>query len=62
LLVSKPVLKNHKELSREYSETIISMSYGNYLEQKTGSIYKIFDRGVEYQVMFLFFIFLDFLK
>ena len=62
LLVSKPALRNHKEMSAEYAEKIISMSYWNYLEQKTWSLYKIFDRWTDSQVMFIFFILLDFLK
>ena len=62
LLVSRPTLRNHKDMSAEYAEKIISMSYWNYLEQKTGSLYKIFDRWTEYQCQFLFFMFLDFLK
>lgn len=62
LLVSKTTLRNHKTISQEYAEKIISMSYGDYLEQKTGSLYKIYDRGTSHQVQLIFFFFLDFLK
>jgi ABC-type multidrug transport system fused ATPase/permease subunit len=62
ILVSKPSLKNHKNVSYEYSEKIISMSYWSYLEQKTWSLYKIYDRWVNNITQFIFFFFLDFLK
>lgn len=62
LLVTRPWLKNHKDMWYEYSEKIISMSYGSYLEQKTWSIFKIYDRWMEAQSQFIFFVFLDFLK
>ncbi|MCP4523118.1 MAG: ABC transporter ATP-binding protein [Candidatus Gracilibacteria bacterium] len=60
--VSKSVLNNHRDISVENSEKIVSMTYRNYLTVKTGSIYKIFDRGVESQELFLFFCMLDLLK
>lgn len=62
LLVSKPVLNNHNLVSQEYAAKIIWMSYWCYLEQKTGSLYKIYDRGVNQQFQFLFFLFIDFIK
>lgn len=62
LLVSKPALKNHKDMSAEYAENIIWMSYGNYLEQKTWSLYKIYDRWTWEQCQLIFFFFIDFLR
>lgn len=62
ILVSWPTLKNNADQSQEYAEKIISMSYWNYLEQKTGSLYKIYDRWITAQFQFLFFVFIDLLK
>lgn len=62
VLVSHICLKNHRDLSSKYAQKIIKMQYWEYLKSKTWSIYKIFDRWVDYQVLLLFYFFLDLLK
>ncbi len=62
IFVSHIVLKNHKELASEYAKKMISMQYWEYLKNKTGSLYKIYDRWVDTQVLFIFYFFLDLLK
>lgn len=62
VLVSHITLDNHKKLSSEYAQKVIKMQYGEYLKAQTGSIYKIFDRGIDSQVLLMFYFFLDLLK
>ncbi|MFK7780097.1 MAG: ABC transporter ATP-binding protein [Candidatus Gracilibacteria bacterium] len=60
--VTKSALKNHINLSKKYSNEIINMSFPTYLNKEVGSIYKIFDRGLESQYGFFYFFFLELIK
>jgi ATP-binding cassette, subfamily B, bacterial len=62
LFVSRTVVKNCIDESNKYSNKIIYMQYGDYLQKKQWTLYKIFDRWVDYQVRFLFFFFFDLLE
>lgn len=62
VLVSHICLKNHKDISHTYANKIIWMSYDAYLKNQSGSLYKVYDRWIDHQVLFTFYFFLDLLK
>lgn len=61
-LVDIYALKNYNRVFAQKIEEILRMSYAKYLEKKSGSIYKNFDRGVGTQLNFPFFIFNHLIK
>ena len=61
-IVDKNILNFHNEQFEEWTDEIILMKYGDYLNKKQWSIFKIFDRWIKDQFNFLFFIYLDLIK
>lgn len=61
-LVNKLSLKNYTRLAKKYSNEIVNMSFPNYLDRNVWSIYKIFDRGLESQIVFFNYLFLELIK
>lgn len=60
--VWKVILRNFTNLAKKYSKEIVNMSFPEYLNKEIGSVYKIFDRWLESQYEFFFFLFLDLIK
>jgi len=61
-LVWKTVLQNYVDESNKYSKKIISMNYPDYLGKQQWKLYKIFDRWIDSQFKFLYFLFIDLLR
>lgn len=61
-LVWKTTNKNYVDECNKYAKKIISMDYWTFLWKKQGSLYKIFDRGTDQHIRFLFFFFWDIIK
>lgn len=60
--VIKNLNKNIVNTTTKYADIIINMSYQNYLSKEIWSIYKIFDKWIDFQFQFLFFFFLELIK
>ena len=58
----KTLVENYSEMNKIYSEKIINMSYNEYLWKKQWNLYKIFDRWVDQQYMFLNSFFSEYIK
>lgn len=54
--------KNYVDECNKYTKKIILMNYSDFLLKKQWWLYKIFDRGTDSQVKFLYFFFQDILK
>lgn len=61
-IVDKNVLNYHNKQFSYWTNKVILMQYSNYLNKKQWSIYKKFDRWLNDQFNFLFFIYLDLIK
>jgi len=60
--VYKPIMYNYVSNCKKFNKTIVHMWYAEYLWKKQGSLYKIYDRGTEWQEKFLYFFFGEALK
>lgn len=61
-LSDKPALVFHNQIAYKYINHVYYMSMGAYLQKKTGSIYKNFDRGMTAHFLVIFLIFKDWLR
>ena len=55
-------LRFHNYIAKKYVENVYAMSLAAYLQKKTGSIYKNFDRGAGAHFQVMFFIMKDVIK
>ncbi len=53
-LLAKSNLKNYKMNHSKYSSKILKIDYASYLNEKSGSLFKIYDRWIEDQVELIY--------
>ncbi len=61
-LSDRPALTFHNQIAYRYIKNAYHMTLGAYLQKKTGSIYKNFDRGASAHFQWIFFLLKDGLK